>query len=99
MAKYNLELQGGDTLKVGFGDPGTNPEILAELQETLPGLGLSGGKLLKIDGPASLPVACFLAHGVGHLYGAVAVKDPKLGAFVVAISHDPNHPVGSVLPE
>lgn len=57
----------------------------------------AGGRLLLIDGPASLPVAFALCHATAHLYGAVAVKDPKLGAFVVAVSHDPARKAGDLV--
>ena len=39
-----------------------------------------------------------LAHGLGHLYGAVGVFDPKVNAYVVAITHDPGRPLGSWIP-
>ena len=50
---------------------------------------LSGGGLLKIHGPASLPVAMALSHKLAHLFEAVAWFDPKLDKYVVAISHSP----------
>jgi hypothetical protein len=45
----------------------------------------------------SLPVAFVIAHAVGHRYGSVAIRDPKLSAFVVAITHDPEHPLGELI--
>ena len=40
-----------------------------------------------------------LAHAVSHVYGAVAVYDPKLDGYVVAVSHDPEYPVGALISE
>jgi len=53
--------------------------------------------LLKINGPASLPVACVLTHKVAHLYGAIGVFDPKIGKYVVCITHNPAYKVGDLI--
>jgi len=97
--KYNIELMNGNVLKVGFGDPAPNTEIVTEVTETLRGLDLPGGELLLVNGPASLPVAFVMAHAVGHLYSAVGVFDPKLSGYVVAVSHDPRFTVGDLIPQ
>lgn len=34
----------------------------------------------------------------GHLFGVVAVFDPKISGYVVAITHDPAFKVGDVIP-
>lgn len=96
--KYNIELY-GNVLKIGFGDPAPNTEIVREVAEGFRDLQLPGGELLLINGPASLPVAFALAHHVCHLYSAVGVFDPKLSGYVVAISHDPKFSVGDLLPQ
>lgn len=96
MAKYNISID-GDLMKVGFGDPASNDEIVKEVATTLKEMDLTGGPLLKINGPASLPVAVTLAHGVSHLYGAVAVWDPKLSKYVVSVSHNPDCAVGDLI--
>lgn len=96
MAKFNLSLD-GDVLKVGFGDPASNDAIVKEVSESLKASPLPGGPLLKINGPASLPVAVVIAHATVHLYGAVAVWDPKLGKYVVAVSHHPDFAVGDLI--
>lgn len=98
MPLFNLVLESPDTLKISFGDPSTNDLISAEVDATLTRTKFEGGKLLKIDGACSLPVAFVLAHRLCHLYGVIAVKDPKLSAYVVAISHDPTHKVGDKIP-
>ena len=95
MTTYNISIS-DNTMTVGFGAPGTNAEIVVDAQKALSNLTL-GGDLLKITGPASLPVAMVIAHKVAHLYGAVAVFDPKLGQYVVAISHTPKYSVGDLI--
>jgi CRISPR-associated protein Csx3 len=100
MTTYNIDLE-GDVLKIGFGEPAQNDQIVcdaaARLEQMSQSGELSGGPLLKINGPASLPVACVLAHKVGHLYGAVGVFDPKLGKYVIAITHNPMYKVGDLI--
>jgi CRISPR-associated protein Csx3 len=85
-------------LSVGFGSPAQNDVIVREASARLEELSLPGGALVLINGPASLPVAVVLAHGLLHRFGAVGVFDPKLGAYVVAASHDPARPLGSLIP-
>lgn len=100
MPTYQIELQ-GNVLKVGFGEPAQNDQIVkdaaARLAELVDKGELKGGKLLKINGPASLPAAFVLTHGVSHLYGAIAVWDPKLSKYVVAISRNPDYPFASLI--
>lgn len=84
-------------LRVRFGASASNDVLVKEAAEVISNLALPGGPLLLIDGPMSLPVAFVIAHAVGHRYGAVAVRDPKLSAFVVAITHDPHRPLGDLL--
>ena len=100
--KYNVSaVKDGNTTKatIGFGEPSTNGEMLQELasRESELKAELGNGKLLVINGPASLPIAMFLAHMVGHSFGAVACFDPKLSGYVVAISHDPDYAIGDVI--
>lgn len=101
MSTYNIEVQ-GDILKVGFGEDAQNDQIVQDAAEKLDRLiasgDLAGGTLLKVNGPASLPVAFVLAHKVAHLYGAIAVFDPKLGRkYVVCITHNPSYRLGDVI--
>jgi CRISPR-associated protein Csx3 len=99
--KMTLEKDGdADLLRIGFGSPAQNDKILKDVVKLLDDLvknKLKGGKLLKINGPASLPVAMHLAHSVGHIYGATACYDPKLNKYVVSISHDPDFEIGSLI--
>ncbi len=100
MTTYKIELE-GDVLKINFGEPAQNDQIVrdaaARLDEMTTNGELKGGALLKINGPASLPVACVLTHKVAHLYGAISVFDPKLGKYVVCITHNPAYKVGDLI--
>lgn len=98
---YKVNLDEGNILRVGFGESAQNDVICQDaarqLEELVSSGALAGGTVIKINGPASLPVAVVIAHAVGHLYGTVAVFDPKLGKYVVAVSHDPQYGVGDLI--
>jgi CRISPR-associated protein Csx3 len=100
MTTYNIELD-GEILNIGFAEPAQNDQIVrdaaARLDEMAESGELKGGQLLKINGPASLPVACVLAHKVAHLFGAVGVFDPKLGKYVISITHNPTYKLGDLI--
>ena len=53
--------------------------------------------MIRVNGPASLPVAMVLCHKLAHRYQAVACFDPKLSKYVVAISHGGKYAVGDLL--
>jgi CRISPR-associated protein Csx3 len=96
---YNVSLI-ENVLKVGFGDPAQNDEIVRDVVEKLNammGVELTGGSLIKINGPASLPVAVAIAHAVSHLYEVVAVYDPKLAKYVVSVSHSSQYRPGDLI--
>jgi len=97
---YKIE-KNGDVLKVGFGTPAQNDEIVrgavARLAEMTASGELAGGKIIKINGPASLPVAIAIAHAVAHLYEVVGVFDPKMAKYVVAVSHGGNVKPGDLI--
>ena len=104
MSTYVVSLEAmadGALLRVGFGSPAQNDQIVRDAMaglEALVGAGGFEGRVLRVNGPMSLPVAFALAHGVGHLFGVVAVYDPKLGGkYVVAICHDPGFAIGDLL--
>lgn len=96
--KINLE---GAVLKVGFGEPAQNDQIVKDaverLDEMVKSKELAGGQVLKINGPASLPVAIAIAHAVAHLYEVIGVFDPKIGKYVVAVSHGSKHQPGDLV--
>lgn len=99
MAHYKIEIENNNTLKIGFAEPAQNDAIVrdaaARLSELEPEL--IGGELIKVNGPASLPVAMVIAHALGHKYAAVACFDPKLGKYVVAIAHGGRYQVGDLV--
>jgi len=79
------------------GGPWTNETLVVDVTAAIRALDLAGGRLLRVTGAMSLPMGFAVAHATAHLYGAVAVHDPKLSADVVAISHDPALPLGTLL--
>lgn len=84
-------------IEMAFGEPAQNPQILQDALELIRALDLQGGKLIRFNGPCSMPVAMALAHEVGHLYGAVACFDPKMASYVICISHDPEFSIGQLI--
>ncbi len=100
MTTYKIELE-GDVLRINFGQPAQNNQIVKDAEARLEEMSeagiLKGGTLLKINGPASLPVACVLTHKVAHLYGAIGVFDPKLGKYVICITHNPDYQIGDLI--
>lgn len=85
-------------VKVGFGSPAQNDQIVRDATEAVKALGdAPNGKVVKVNGPASLPVAMVLAHHFAHVAKAVACFDPKMSKYVVAISHDPSLTVGDLI--
>lgn len=100
MSTYNIALTEG-TFKIGFGSPAQNDQIVkdaeARLDEMVAMGELKGGDVIRVNGPASLPVAMVLAHKLAHLYQAVACFDPKLSKYVVAIAHGDKYAVGDLL--
>lgn len=85
------------TLKIGFGTQAQNDEIVRDAIAAVKALKLEGGKVVRLNGPALLPVAIAIAHEIGHLFGAIAAFDPKLGKYVVSVSHDPDFAVGDLI--
>lgn len=100
MTTYKIsarQIDAGVVLLVSFGEPADNTVIVVDAVNALAECQLSGGKTVYVNGPASLPAAMAIAHGVGHLFTEVACFDPKLQGFVVAISHG-GRPVGTLIP-
>lgn len=101
MSSYKIHIEGNDLLRVEFGEPAQNDRIVKEADEQLlsfieSGL-ISGGELIRINGPASLPVAMVIAHRLTHLYQAIACYDPKLKKYVVSIVHGDKYHLGELL--
>lgn len=97
---FKIKLE-GDTLKIGFGQPAQNDQIVRDAFERVAEMviagELTGGATIKLNGPASLPVAVALAHGIAHRYETVAVFDPKLAKYVVAVTHGTTYKVGDLI--
>jgi hypothetical protein len=98
---YMIIKQNETTVKVGFGTPAQNDQIVKDVDMILDIMvksgDLAGGEIIKINGPATLPVAMVIAHALGHLYGAVACFDPKLGKYVVCIAHGGIYQIGDLI--
>ena len=100
MSSYNIT-RNANVLKLAFGAPAQNDQIVkdavARLSEMDASGELSGGGVILLNGPASLPVACAIAHAIAHRFSAVGVFDPKLNGYVVAVTHDPEVELGSII--
>lgn len=111
MSSYNISARSVTVLDlvatlftVGFGDPAGNDVIVQDAVkalDTLPEVrgDNPGGLLALVNGPASLPVAAVISHSLDHRFGAVGFFDPKLGGYVVSITHSPAFQVGQVIPK
>ena len=103
MAAFEIEVEplspGRDLLRVGFGDAATGEDVVAAICTRLDQLGLKGGHLALVNGGLSIAGAMAMAHHLAHLYGVVAVFDPKRAGYIVAISHDPDFIVGGLIPD
>lgn len=101
MPTYTLEIETNNILRVAFAEPAGNDIIIrdaeARITELIQSGEIAGGKLLKINGPASMPVAILLGHRLVHLYENIACYDPKLGGYVVVSTHGGQYRLGEVL--
>lgn len=101
MAAFFVTLDGEDILRLAFGEPADNDEITRtveqQVRELIKSGKLTGGEVLRINGPVTVPAAMVVAHGVGHLYQAIACFDPKIGKYVVVIAHSEKYHVGDLL--
>jgi len=84
-----------------FGEPASNDKIIRDaasrLDELIKSGKLSGGKMIKVNGPASVPVAMLLGHRLAHLYETVACYDPKLQCYVVVSCHGGAYGLGDLV--
>ena len=104
ITRERADIAGGDAtlLRLAFGEPATNDAIVREVDARMRELkseGLTGGRIVVLNGAASLAVIAVIVHHVAHLFGAVAVFDPKLRGYIVVVSHDPALAVGDLLRE
>lgn len=99
MATYTMNWD-GKVLRVGFNPakPADNDKIVVDAAAAAEALkDKVMGSLLLINGPASLPVAMTISHAFAHLVPAIAGWDPKLKAYVVAITHSPAYRLGQII--
>ncbi|MFW5665142.1 MAG: hypothetical protein ACOC2Z_06255 [Coleofasciculus sp.] len=105
MTSYFMEVV-GDTLRVNFattdeGNPISAPgdrivkDVQSQVGQLIASGKLPGGNLLKIHGRISLPASYTLAHELAHLYRAIAVSAPRLGAYIVVSSTTADYPFAS----
>ncbi len=101
MTTFYIDVVTNNELKIGFGRPAQNDEMVKDAEQRLEHLikigNITGGDIIKINGPASLPVAMVLAHKLGHLYQAIACYDPKLAKYVVTIAHGDVYSIGDLI--
>lgn len=90
------QMPAGILLRLSFGTPAQNDQIVRDAVLALGECKLTGGQTVYLNGPASLPVACAIAHRVSHLFTEVAVFDPKMAGYVVAVSHG-GREIGTVI--
>ena len=100
-SSYIIEIKDSHILAVKFGVPAKNNQIVkdaqARLNELIESNSLTGGSIIKINGPLSNPVAMVLSHKLAHLYQTVACFDPKLAKYVVVISHSDEYALGDLI--
>jgi hypothetical protein len=101
IGSYNIALEKDNILRLAFGDPAQNDSLVKEVAEKTDALissgKIKGGEIIKLNGPATLPIAFVLAHKLNHLYQAVAVFDPKLSKYVVVIAHGDKYKLGDLI--
>ncbi|HBX81084.1 MAG: CRISPR-associated protein Csx3 [Propionibacteriaceae bacterium] len=91
----------GRRLHVGFGEPASGDAVVRDAAAAINALAaqgqLDGGGLIGVNGPCSLAAMAAIVHVLAHRFATVAIFDPKLDAYIVAISHEPSMPVGGLL--
>ena len=102
MSTYSINLNPEtNVLSIGFAQPAQNDRIVKDADTQMTALiqagQIQGGEVIRINGPASLPVAMVLAHHLSHRYQAVAVYDPKLSKYIVSIAHGSKYTIGDML--
>jgi len=105
MATYNITAEKAvaagvpaTLLRLSFGEPAQNDVIVRDAVKALADVNPQGGELVLLNGPASLPVAAAIVHGVGHLFQAIGVFDPKMAGYIVAVCHGEKYSLGQILP-
>ncbi len=100
---FNIDMETDGKLKIGFskGKPAQNDQLVKDAEKRLEFLienqAITGGDIIKINGPATNPVSMVLAHKLSHIYQAVAYYDPKISKYVVAVAHGDVYSVGDLI--
>jgi CRISPR-associated protein Csx3 len=115
MATYHLNIESNNiesnniesnVLKVRFEKPANGNQVIKDavvgLEKMVRLGGLSGEKLLKIDGPASVAVTYLIAHQISQFYGALAIFDAKIDrpgykTFIIAVFQTPAYKTGELI--
>lgn len=88
-------------LTIGFNTekPADNDEIVRDVLTSCNEVEAQiHGKILKINGRASLQVISVITHQFAHVVKVMAIYDPKLVGYVVTVSHSKEFKVGDVIP-
>ena len=100
---YHVEIQqknkNGTVLKMGFGDSAPGNQIVTAVTQLIEQVDLTGGGVVLINGPMTIPVAFIIAHKVLHLFSCIAVFDPKLDGYIVVTNHGSAHATGAIVHE
>ena len=102
MSTFLITLQ-NDTLYIGPNpeQPATTDRLvqdaIAKVDHMLAQGNLPGGPLLKVNGPAPLPVCFALAHKLAPIYRAIAAFDPKVNSYIVVITQDAAYTCGELI--
>jgi CRISPR-associated protein Csx3 len=88
-----------DILKIGFNSekPSTNDVIVKDAVKALDKLNIQGGRIVKVNGAASLPVTAALTSHLKGLFSTIAFYDPKLVKYVVAVTTHPSYQLGDLV--
>lgn len=99
MTTYKVDFdEATSLLTIGFAEPANNDEIVKDAVAGIKAIkDQLHGHVLKVNGAASLPVGFALSAELAHVVKAIAVFDPKLKKYVVAVSHDPDNVVGALI--
>lgn len=87
-------------LRCKFGEPAENDQIVLDAREQLGRIKplVMGPGCLKINGRMSVQVAAVIASELAHICAALAFFDPKVGVYIVCVTHSPDYHFGQVIP-
>lgn len=101
MAAYYINIdkcQNGDIiLKLSFGEPAENDRIVRDAIKCLDELNISGGKIIRLNGPTTVPVGVAITHHLTHKFSYIGLCDPKLKKYVIVVAHGPEYKLGDLI--